>query len=332
MRHRDLAHLDVPVPGELVPHHLDWAADHVRLVGRLAVGLPPGPPPPLGRHARQHARLGGADGRGADGVGRIGRMPEVGQHVHAAPLDLRGLRILVLVDHVLVDRQRHQGEKLRLLPRLAERGQVLPGVAIEHQLVRHHLERLPRLLYPPGGTGTWVPAWSGRARRTRSPPVAADCVALVQWHGQHLLDRGAPPIRRGLRSSGRSGCPILTGADPVITLAGGSAASGHVLSWNDGADQMGCVHARDRIAESAKAGSAPFVTFVDHVRPDGVRSSLGVPPPPQAPAGRRLPARRGGHRGRGAGGSPSCSPWDRCYLLSAPSPGTPALSGPAGTQ
>ena len=35
-RHRDLAHLDVPVLGELVPHHLHRAADHVRLVGRLA--------------------------------------------------------------------------------------------------------------------------------------------------------------------------------------------------------------------------------------------------------------------------------------------------------
>jgi hypothetical protein len=29
-------------------------------------------------------------------------------------------------------------------PRLAERGQVLPRVAIEHQLVGHYLERFPR--------------------------------------------------------------------------------------------------------------------------------------------------------------------------------------------
>ena len=34
--HRDLAHLDVPVPGELVPHHLHRAAHHVGLVGGLA--------------------------------------------------------------------------------------------------------------------------------------------------------------------------------------------------------------------------------------------------------------------------------------------------------
>ena len=35
-RHRDLAHLDVPVLGELVPDHLHGTAHHVGLVGRLA--------------------------------------------------------------------------------------------------------------------------------------------------------------------------------------------------------------------------------------------------------------------------------------------------------
>ena len=82
--HRDLAHFDVPVPGELVPHHLDRAAHHVRLVCRLALGSPLRPPAPLGRHTRQHASLRGADGRGSHGVGRFRCMPEVGQHVHTA--------------------------------------------------------------------------------------------------------------------------------------------------------------------------------------------------------------------------------------------------------
>ena len=72
MGHRDLAHFDVPVAGELVPYHLDWAAYHVRLIRRLAFGLPLGPPAPLGRHARQHAGLRGSDGRGANGVSRPG--------------------------------------------------------------------------------------------------------------------------------------------------------------------------------------------------------------------------------------------------------------------
>jgi len=38
---------------------------------------------------------------------RLG-VPEIGDHVHAAILDLCGLRVLVLVDHVLVDRVGHQ--------------------------------------------------------------------------------------------------------------------------------------------------------------------------------------------------------------------------------
>src|ERR1022692_2133831 len=48
MRHRDLAHFDVPVSGELVPYHLYRPAHHVRLIRRLAFGLPLGAPPPPG--------------------------------------------------------------------------------------------------------------------------------------------------------------------------------------------------------------------------------------------------------------------------------------------
>ena len=88
----------------------------------------------------EHARLRRADRRGADGVGRLGRVPQVGHHVDAAPLDLGGLRVLVLVDHVLVDRELHQPVDLGLLPGLAEGGQVLAGVAVEHDLVGDHLE------------------------------------------------------------------------------------------------------------------------------------------------------------------------------------------------
>ena len=107
----------------------------------LPVGLSLGPPPPLGGHAAEHACLRRPDRRGADGLA-IGRVPQVGEHVHASALDLRGLRVLVLVDHVLVDREVHQRVDLRLLPRLAERGEVLAGVAVEHHLVGHDLERV----------------------------------------------------------------------------------------------------------------------------------------------------------------------------------------------
>jgi hypothetical protein len=144
-------------------------------------------------------------------------MPEVGQHVDAAPLDLRGLRILVLVNHVLVDRQRHQGEKLRLGPRLAERGQVLAGVAIEHQLVRHDLERLCWLCFV-----RREPILGDRPGQVAPGEHAVlqlltDRVALVQGHGRHLLDQGrSSRIPRGLEPSpaGAALVTILTGSDP----------------------------------------------------------------------------------------------------------------------
>ena len=184
--HRDLADFDVPVTGELVPDHLDRTTDEVRVVGRLARGPPLGPPPPLGRHPRQHAGLRRADGRGADGVGRLGRVPQIGHHVHAPPLDLGGLRVLVPVDHVLVDRQRHERQDLGFLPRLAERGQVLPGVAIEHQLIGHQLERVPgqrSLRREPvlGHRPGQIPAGEYAVLE-----LVTDGLAVVQCHGQHL--------------------------------------------------------------------------------------------------------------------------------------------------
>ena len=75
----------------------------------------------------------------------------------------------------------------------------------------------------------------------------------------------------------------------------------------------------------------PFVTFVEHRRPDGHGGSLGVPPPPEAPRRPgRPPARPGGRPGPGDGGSPSCSPWGRCSSPSARSPPTLTPSGQLG--
>ena len=79
-----------------------------------------------------------------DGSALVGGVPQVGQHVHAAALDLGRLGVLVLVDQVLVDGQVHQLVDLGLLPGLAERGQVLAGVAVEQQLVGDGLEGLVR--------------------------------------------------------------------------------------------------------------------------------------------------------------------------------------------
>ena len=85
--------------------HTTWtgAADHVRPVGRACprpraspatATWPPCPPTCTPRTSRSRRRRSCWPPRA---------LPEVGQHVHAAPLDLGGLRVLVLVDHVLVD-------------------------------------------------------------------------------------------------------------------------------------------------------------------------------------------------------------------------------------
>jgi hypothetical protein len=63
----------------------------------------------------------------------------VAQHVDAAYLDRRRLGVFVLVDHVLVERLRHELVGHRLHVGGDERGEVEARVAVEHQLVVHHL-------------------------------------------------------------------------------------------------------------------------------------------------------------------------------------------------
>jgi hypothetical protein len=65
----------------------------------------------------------------------------VAEHRHAAGLELGGLRVLVFVDHVLVEALGHELLGLGLHPRGHERGHVQPGVAVEHQLVVDDLVR-----------------------------------------------------------------------------------------------------------------------------------------------------------------------------------------------
>ena len=137
--HGNLPQFHVPVAGKLVPADLHRTADHVGLVGGFAGGLHLFAPAPLHGHAAQHGGLAGAGGGAAQGVGGIRRVPQVGQHVHAAVFDLGRLRVFVLVDHVLVDAFVHQLVDFRIQPGLAEGRQVLAGVAVQHQLVVHHL-------------------------------------------------------------------------------------------------------------------------------------------------------------------------------------------------
>ena len=62
-------------------------------------------------------------------------MPQVGDDVDAAGLYFRRLGILVLVNHVLVKAVVHEAVHLVLGVGLAEGGQILAGIAVQHQLV-----------------------------------------------------------------------------------------------------------------------------------------------------------------------------------------------------
>ena len=73
--------------------------------------------------------------------------------MHATGLDRGGLRVLVLVDHILVEALIHQAVYLGFLPRLAEGGEVLPRIAIQHQLVMDQLVSGPGRFLPAGELG-----------------------------------------------------------------------------------------------------------------------------------------------------------------------------------
>ena len=67
-----------------------------------------------------------------------------------------------------------------------ERGQILPRVAVQHQLIGDQLERIPRqrpLLREPvlGHRPGQIPV-----RKHAALELRADGVTVVQWHGEHL--------------------------------------------------------------------------------------------------------------------------------------------------
>ena len=62
-------------------------------------------------------------------------MEERGDHGHTAGLDCGGRRVLVLIDHVLVERLGHQLLGFRVHPRRDECRQIQPGTPVEHEFV-----------------------------------------------------------------------------------------------------------------------------------------------------------------------------------------------------
>ncbi len=187
--HRDEAHLDVPVVRELLPAHLDVDAhDDVWLVGGLAGGAAGLVPAALQRQAGEHRRLARARGRAPGPDVRLRRVPEVGQDVHAAHLERRRLRVLVLVDHVLVERVLHERARLRLHPRGHERRQVQLRVAVEHELVADCLL----------GRVGWD---TGRQERVPRQPVQLE----IDDRGRLQQGHRSSPV--GVRGAGLPGAP-----------------------------------------------------------------------------------------------------------------------------
>ena len=142
--HRQVAGFDLEVAAEFLPHHLHVGAHHqIRGAGFPAVAVfaaHPLLPPPLQRQTAQHHRLGGPDRGGADCAGgvvvaQILGMEKVGNHCHTARFDCGGGRVLVLVDHVLVERLGHQPLSFRVHPGGDEGRQIQPGTPVEHQFV-----------------------------------------------------------------------------------------------------------------------------------------------------------------------------------------------------
>ena len=169
----------------------------------VSVGFPAasalGPPAPLGRHAAQHAGLRRPDGRAADGLPGLGGVPQVGQDLDAAALELGRLGVLVLVDEVLVDAEVHQLVDLAAPPRSGRRW---PGSG-------GRCRRAAARRRSPGSASSGSISSPGHCvdgRRGHQVPVGEDRVEHLVPRGLPLVQRhGAPPVGSVQRFDHRTG-------------------------------------------------------------------------------------------------------------------------------
>ena len=171
------ARLHVEVAAELLPDDVHVAAeDEVGLVDRPAGGLPALPPLPLQGQGAEHDRLGRALGATARRL--TGGVEEVGQHPHAALLDLGGDRVLRVVDEVAVQVLRDDPLRLGLHPRGDEGGEVALRVALHGEVL---VEEPHRVVGRHAAVGE-VPS-TGRARSgTGCRRVLQASVAALRRH------------------------------------------------------------------------------------------------------------------------------------------------------
>ena len=127
-----------------MPADLDGPAYQVGLVSGFAGSFLAGSPAPQGGHTPEHARFTGTDGGTADGFFILAGVPKVGNDGSTAHFNSGCLGIFILVDHILVNTDIHQHPDLLFIPRLAEGGKVLAGIAVQHQFIGHQLEGVLR--------------------------------------------------------------------------------------------------------------------------------------------------------------------------------------------
>ena len=159
---------DVEVAAELLPHHVDVAAEHeVRSLRREVLRLAALLPLPLQRQRAEHDRL--RRPLGAAPGGRAGRVEQVGQHPDAALLDLGRDRVLGVVDEVAVQVLGDDPLRLGLHPGRHEGRQVPLRIAFEVQVLVEQPHRIGRAHPALGEHRATAPARSGTGCRRVLP-------------------------------------------------------------------------------------------------------------------------------------------------------------------
>ena len=118
--------------------------------------------------------------------------------MNAARLYFRSLRILVLVDHVLVDAFIHQLPHFGLDPGLTECGKVLPRVSVEQQLIVHQLICRGRIRLLPGKPVLGQRTWKETGPEYLVVEIREDFFLGVDRHSLTLRDKRLDPGTRML--------------------------------------------------------------------------------------------------------------------------------------
>ena len=66
-------------------------------------------------------------------------MPEVGENPQTTLFEFGGLRVLILINHILLGTLLHQLERLGLHPGTHKGGEIQTCIAIQHQVIVHQL-------------------------------------------------------------------------------------------------------------------------------------------------------------------------------------------------